>query len=302
MNENNLNDMNNNNVMPNQSVPQQPISQPMNYSQAAMPNPNMNNIAPNNNMNQSPNMVPPVGNNTNKNNTLIIVIAIVVVFAIVCIALVMLNNKDENDGKASSDNTPTTNEETIKDDNTDSKDKDTNDNKGSSSLTNTKINKISQASYNGVLISFPATKEAFKGTGLTWDEDYAQRDLATGYTTSGGRLGKYPGGISISVVNLSGQTKKIEDCVIDLAIFNNPKDGSENVTFIGGINYNSTKEDVQNTMKSLGYKNVKANDYERSNYYRYFLNDDDHNYRDYIEFYFFDNVLSSVTIRAAYNN
>ena len=159
--------------------------------------------------------------------------------------------------------------------------------------------KINQAKYNNVVITFPATKESFNGTNWSWDSSYAKKDLATGFTTSGGRIGSYPGGVVVGVINKSGQTKKIEDCTINSATFYNPKDGSENVYFIGGLNYTSTESDVTNTMTSLGYKNVKTTTYDRSSFYRYYLDDDKNNYRDYIEFYFFDKTVYSITVNTS---
>lgn len=169
------------------------------------------------------------------------------------------------------------------------------ENKGNASNVSLKIN---QAQYNGVVITIPATKESFIGTNWTWDSKYAQKDLATGYTTSG-RIGSYPGGVVVGVINVSGQTKKIEDCTIDSATFYNPNDGSENVYFIGGINYTSTENDVTSAMSSLGYKNVKATKYDDAAYYRYFANDDQGNYKNYIEFSFYKIVLKSVSVRAS---
>lgn len=164
---------------------------------------------------------------------------------------------------------------------------------------NNNITAINTAIVKGVKISVPATKESFANTGWTWDEKYANTDLATGYTTSGGRLGKYPGGAVVSVINNSGQTKKIQDCIIDSITFYNPGDGSENVTFIGGLNYNSTTNDVKTTFSKLGYKAGKERNYEKSNYYTYYLNDNSSNYRDYIEFSFFNGVIRSVTVKSS---
>lgn len=164
---------------------------------------------------------------------------------------------------------------------------------------NTSISAINTAIVKGVKISVPATKESFANTGWTWDAKYANTDLATGYTTSGGRLGNYPGGAVVSVINNSGQTKKIQDCTIDSITFYNPGDGSENVTFIGGLNYNSTANDVKSTFSKLGYKAGKERNYEKSNYYTYYLNDNSSNYRDYIEFSFFDGAIKSVTIKSS---
>ena len=164
---------------------------------------------------------------------------------------------------------------------------------------NDSVSAINTAIVKGAKISVPATKESIANTGWVWDAKYGNTDLATGYTTSGGRLGKYPGGAVVSVINNSGQTKKIQDCTIDSITFYNPGDGSENVTFIGGLNYNSTTNDVKSTFSKLGYKAGKERNYEKSNYYTYYLNDNSSNYRDYIEFSFFDGTIRSVTIKSS---
>lgn len=156
-----------------------------------------------------------------------------------------------------------------------------------------------EACVNGITIKFPATKENFANTGWTWNENYANKMIDSGYTTSGGRIGSYPGGVVVSVVNNSNEIKKIQDCTIDDATFYNPKDGSSNVTFIGGINYNSTESEVKSTMDLLGYKNVKISNYDTSSYYTYFLNDDQNEYKNKIEFNFYNGVISSISIYTA---
>lgn len=153
-----------------------------------------------------------------------------------------------------------------------------------------------EASVNGVKIKFPATKEAFANTDWTWDENYANKMLDSGYTTSGGRIGSYPGGVVVSVINNSNEIKKIQDCTIDDATFCNPKDGNSNVTFIGGINYKSTEAEVKNIMESLGYKNVKISNYGDSSYYTYYLNDDPNEYKNKFEINFYKGVINSISI------
>lgn len=147
------------------------------------------------------------------------------------------------------------------------------------------------------IIKFPATKESFANTGWVWDEKYANKSIDTGYTTTGGRIGNPPGGVVVTVINNSGVQKKIQDCIIDDATFYNPGDNSENVTFIGGLNYNSSEENVKSVMTNLGYKNMKEKNYDnQSYYYDYYMDDDQNNYKDYIEFYFYNGVIKSVSI------
>lgn len=156
-----------------------------------------------------------------------------------------------------------------------------------------------QVNVNGVVINFPCTKEAFKGTGWEWDEKYAKKDLAGNYTTSGGRIGKYPGGVVVTVINDTEETKHIEDCTIDDGTFYNPKDGSENVVFVGGIKYESTLEEVKTIMTSLGYNNPKENVVGDSVFITYYKNDDQNNYKEKVEFQFYKETMQSVSIQTA---
>ena len=157
--------------------------------------------------------------------------------------------------------------------------------------------KINEAIINGKKISFPTTKEAFNGTNLEWDSKYAKRDLATGYTTSGGRIGTYPGGVVVSVINHSGETKHIEDCIISSATFYNGKERSnDKAEFIGGLNYNSKVDDIKKVMEEEGYKNPKESIHDKSIYLRYYLDDNNKNYTDYIEFNLYDGVINYILV------
>ena len=60
-----------------------------------------------------------------------------------------------------------------------------------------------------------------------------------------------------------------------------------------------TENDVTTIMSSLGYKNAKVSKYENSVYYKYFVNDDQNNFKNYIEFYFYNSIIKSVTVRAS---
>jgi len=152
---------------------------------------------------------------------------------------------------------------------------------------------------NDVVISFPCTKDSFKNTGWTWDSKYAKKDLEPGLTTTGGRIGKYPGGVVVTVINKTDKTMHIEDCTIDDGIFYNTGDNTENITFIGGLNYSSTIDEVKTKMQELGYQNHKEKSYENALYLNYYLDDNQSNYANYIEFYFYNNVIKSISINTA---
>lgn len=251
--------------------------------------------------------VPPVAPTTpapKKDNSQTLVI-IIVIAALVCILVFLaITSGDKKDKDTNT--TTTTTKEVDKTTSTSTTTTTTNNPIGGITTTTTTTVAPSnpqnsslawnEASYKGVTIKAPATKESFNGTGWTWDEDKKDLELKTGYTTSGGRIGEYPGGVVVGIQNTSGETKKYQDCIIDSLTFYNPKDNSENVTFIGGINYNSTIEQVKSIMKNLGHESkLKETDYETSKYLKYNFNAD-YEYRDYIEFYYYKDVLQSVTI------
>ena len=253
--------------------------------------------------------IPPVAPTTpapKKDNSQTLII-IIIVAALVCI-LVFLAITSGDKKKENTNTTTTTTKEVDKTTSTSTSTTTTTTNKnpiGGITTTTTTVAPSNpqnsslawnEASYKGVTIKAPATKESFNGTGWTWDEDKKDLELKTGYTTSGGRIGEYPGGVVVGILNTSGETKKYQDCIIDSLTFYNPKDNSENVTFIGGLNYNSTIEQVKSTMKTLGHEaKLKERDYETSKYLKYNFNPD-YEYRDYIEFYYYKDVLQSVTI------
>jgi hypothetical protein len=155
---------------------------------------------------------------------------------------------------------------------------------------------INQALVNGIVITFPTTKDSFAPLNWTWDEAYAKNDVEPGASSDGGRIGTAPGGVTVMVTNKNSETKHVEDCSIYSATFFNPKDGSENVTFVGGLGYTSNPEAVKNRMIQLGYTKVSENTAGENTYLRYFLNDDSMNTNDYIEFYFQGNVVQTVTL------
>ena len=155
---------------------------------------------------------------------------------------------------------------------------------------------LNQASLNGVTFNFPETKTTFSNVGWTWDANYASNDVEAGTTTNGGRIGNAPGGAVVQVINKGTETAHIEDCTIYSATFYNPKDGSENVTFVGGLGYTSNLDAVKAKMTELGYTKVTETPNENAVSLRYFLNNDTTNTNNYIEFNFVDNTIETVTI------
>lgn len=225
------------------------------------------------------------------NNTIIIIILIAVALIV---GGLLLGGKDEknNDNKetTTTKTTTTTSNVPIR----------TTTNNIVPNTTQKPINSelsLNEARYNGVTISIPATKESFYETGWNWDNEYTNTDLDPGYSTIGGRIGEYPGGVTVNVSNNSNTVKKVKDCTIDIAIFYNPEDGSEDVTFVGGIKYTSTIDEVKQIMTNLGYKNGKEDIYEESTYLTYYKDDDNYNnFSSYTEFYFYNGKLDHVTI------
>ncbi len=160
------------------------------------------------------------------------------------------------------------------------------------------VNKLTmfQASINGITINMPSNKYEFEAAGWKWNEEKAKVDVKAGYSIPGGFIGKRSVGGEVLVVNLSGKTEHVEDCTIQGIDFNYSSKKRDNVYFIGGLNFNSKENDVKDTMTKLGYKNPKINKVESSTYYRYFKEDNQNNYGDYIEFYFFKGTIKTVSI------
>lgn len=151
-----------------------------------------------------------------------------------------------------------------------------------------------QVQVNGKIVTFPCTKEAFDGTGLEWDADYADTDLASGYTTSGGRIGEAPGGIVVSVVNLSDETRKIGDCVIDDATFY--FEGDDEFLFPGGITKDSTVEDVDALWEGVEPDYVYDKDNAYYVTYKYTDPENPYGASNKIEYQFFNGKLKCISV------
>jgi len=229
--------------------------------------------------------------NEKKSNSGLIVLVIILIICVLGLGGYLIYNLTSNKNEVNNNQTITTITTTTTTTSTTSRVNENVDQKEDLSAIS-----LFEVAVDNNIIKFPATKESFANTGWVWDEKYANKTIDTGYTTTGGRIGKYPGGVVVTVINNSGEQKKIQDCIIDDATFYNPGDGSENVTFIGGLNYNSSEEDVKKVMSNLGYQNVKEKINETQSYYDYYMNDDQNNFKNYIEFYFYNGVIKSVSI------
>ena len=204
-----------------------------------------------------------------KNKGNLIAIIIIVICVVVSATVLILRNKN--------DNPPTNQNQTRKDVDV-------------SSLA------INQAAVNGVVFTFPETKASFDKLNWKWEESYAKNSVEPGSTAEGGRIGNAPGGVSVYVYNKAETAQPIENCHIYNAIFSNPKDGSENVSFVGGLGYTTNPEAAKTRMTELGYTKVSEINNEDHVYLRYFLNNDSANANDYVEFYFINNIVETVTI------
>ena len=268
-------------------------------NQPSIETPQTNTVMPQNNVNipQPNNQLPLENVKAPKSNTALIVIMLIFILALAGLVVKMYldnNKKSDNSGNSTNYTENNNNESDLSNQTTET------DATTTETTTNTDniavSNDMFQATVNGVQIKFPATKASFEGTGWTWDEKYATKKLDTGYTGSGGRIGTYPGGVVVSVVNTSGEMKEIQDCVIDDGTFYNPKDGSNDVVFIGGLTYSATKDQVKSKMAELNYTNVKESTVDALTNYRYYKDNNESNYKDYIEFSFYNEVLSNVSI------
>lgn len=235
----------------------------------------------------------------NSNNKLVIIMAIIIVVllgVVVYLFFIKPGSTNNNDSLNNSVNNNATNNEVTNNDQVNDENNNQQLEEEKEDTDSVTDNALFQAKVNGITVKFPATKESFDGTGWKWSEKYANTDLASGYTTSGGRIGTAPGGVVVTVINNSGETKHISDCIIDDGTFYNPEDGSKDVIFVGGLNFSSTADEVKSVMNNLGYSNLKEKKYDNSVYLDYYLDNDQSNYKDYIEFYYYNNVLKSIGI------
>lgn len=178
----------------------------------------------------------------------------------------------------------------------------TKDNKSSDKkikITKTKdVKKLTllQVSVNGITISFPSNRNEFEAAGWNLNNENNELDLGSGLSMSGGHIGEKAGGADISFINLSGKTMKLNDCSIDDATFYNSSNKREKIYFVGGLNYNSTEDEIKTTMESLGYKNVEIKKNETEASYSYFLYDKKENSKDYIEIQFNKGKIKTVSV------
>ena len=285
------NDLNQNNTQSSQNA-----NQPMeNVGGSNQSSPSMNNQ--------------PINNQPKKDNKLGIILLIVLVVILIGVVIYFISNKDKNKDIPESNknnvevdnpvNNPEHSEQPQNEDKPQEQPQNENKPQEENIVPNgNEITNYFEVEIDGHKIGLPATKEDFDKIGWEWDPKRAEEHIDSGYTTSGGRIGKYPGGVVVNVVNNSGELKKISECQIDMMTFYNPKDGSENIKFIGGLNFNSTLDQIKSTMDRLGFKNPKVYDKDKLVNYKYYENNDSKNmYHSYIEFEFYNNEFKEVTLK-----
>lgn len=153
---------------------------------------------------------------------------------------------------------------------------------------------MDEVKYNDVLISFSIDYDELEKLNIDLTNDYINNIVEPGKTSKAGRIGKLPGGADIEVINESSFNKKVKDCEVYKATFNNPEDDSERVFFVGGINYKTSEEEVKNIMKNLRYTSVIEETSEEGISLKYFDDDDKD---EFIIFQFSNNILKTVTIQ-----
>ena len=280
------NDLNQNN---NQNSPMP--NQPINNQNSPMPN---QPVQPNQQTTDQP-------KKNNKVGSILLIVLVVILVGVIAYFVINGNNKkptgENNNPNNVEVNGPNNNKEPENNQDETKPNKNNDSNKENSVSTGEEITNYYEVEIDGNRIGLPASKEDFDKVGWEWDPKHAESHLDTGYTTSGGRIGKYPGGVVVSVINNTGELKKISECPIDSMTFFNPKDNSENIKFIGGLDFNSTLDQVKSAMEKLGFKDPKVYEVDKYVTYRYFEdNDSKNNYSSYIEFKFYDDVFNEVTL------
>ena len=142
---------------------------------------------------------------TKSNKTIFYILLGVILLLVIVIILMLLNNNKNaasnidnsninNDVMPNNNNYEETNNIEEKNDN-----KTIEQNRINPDSVPLTSNDFTYVTVNGIPIKFPATKDSFSATGWKWDEKYATRKLDSGTTSSGGRIGNYPGGVVVGV-------------------------------------------------------------------------------------------------------
>ena len=153
------------------------------------------------------------------------------------------------------------------------------------------------AAVNGDTVTLPADKVQLDVYGWTWGVDTSTTEVQPGETISGVKFGSETGGAEVSAKNTGSEVVMLDECKIFNIVFHNPGDGSENVTFVGGLDYSTTPGTLTAKMSELGFTNGK----EENGAYTYYKDDNQSNTEDYIVFSFNGDVLTTVTINASVN-
>lgn len=170
-------------------------------------------------------------------------------------------------------------------------------NNNSTDVTNPEFN---QVIVNGHAISLPSNTTNFIDAGLEIQEKDLDKTVEVSYFGTTVNLGKYPAYVTATIISPDDELINIKDGVVADVSFHNPKDGTNDVTFYGSITYNSSVEDVKKVMTNLGFT-VEEREYPNSKYMTFYKDNDKSNYKDYIEYYFYKDVITSVSVNTGVN-
>ena len=163
--------------------------------------------------------------------------------------------------------------------------------------TETTVPEVNTITFNGNGIVLPADKAVLDTFGWTWSVDTTTTEVQPGDTLTGVKLGSETGGAEVSAKNTGTEVVMLEECKFYSVTFHNPGDGSENVTFVGGLDYSTTPGTLTAKMSELGFTNGK----EENGVYTYYKEDNQSNTEDYIAFSFNGDVLTTVTVNSSIN-
>jgi hypothetical protein len=156
---------------------------------------------------------------------------------------------------------------------------------------------VSGVTINGTTFNLPVDKVQLDAFGWAWGVDTTTTEVQPGEMATGIKFGSEAGGAEVSAKNTGSEVVMLDDCKIFNMVFHNPGDGSENVTFVGGLDYSTTPGTLTAKMSELGFKNGR----EDNGVYTYYKGDNQSNAEDYIMFTFNGEVLTTVTLNASVN-
>lgn len=159
-----------------------------------------------------------------------------------------------------------------------------------------KVEELLVFKINNDRLKLPLEGKDFEKYNLYLNDFNADSDVTYGASAHTALVGsnKEYTGIILGLTNNTEEIIKVRDCDIDYISITSEYG---KISFINGLDFNSTMDEVENTFDELGYKFGDKTVSKNGNVeYKYFLNDEDNNKEKYIAFNFYEEKLVDVTI------